>query len=41
MEVDKILKERTRKGEKEVLVSWYQWPSKYNSWIKKSELINM
>jgi hypothetical protein len=33
--VDKILKERTRKGDKEVLVSWYQWPAKYNSWIKK------
>lgn len=33
--VDNILKERTRKGEKEVLVSWYQWPLKYNSWIKK------
>jgi hypothetical protein len=28
-----------RKGDKEVLVSWYQWPSKHNSWIKKSELI--
>lgn len=39
--VDKILKERTRKGEKEVLVSWYRWPSKYNSWIKKSELIDI
>ena len=39
--VDKILKERTRKGEKEVLVSWYQWPAKYNSWIKKSELIDV
>lgn len=38
--VDKILKERTRKGEKEVLVSWCQWPPKFNSWIKKSELIN-
>jgi hypothetical protein len=39
--VDKILKERMRKGDKEVLVFWYQWPSKYNSWIKKSELINV
>jgi hypothetical protein len=33
--VDKVLKEQTRKGEREVLLSWYQWPSKYNSWIKK------
>lgn len=27
--VCKILKERTRKDEKQVSVSWYQWPSKY------------
>lgn len=39
--VDKILKQQKRKGEKELLVSWYQWPSKYNSWIKKSELVNV
>jgi hypothetical protein len=41
MEIDNILKERMRKSEKEVIVSWYQWPSKYNLWIKKSELINV
>lgn len=36
--IDKILKERKRKGVAEVLVSWHQWPAKFNSWIKKSDL---
>jgi hypothetical protein len=35
--VEKIIKTR-KKGVEEVLVSWHQWPSKFNSWIKKSEL---
>ena len=34
--IDKILQERKRKGTVEVLVSWHQWPAKFNSWIKKS-----
>lgn len=36
--IDKILKERKRKGVSEVLVSWHQWPTKFNSWVKKSDL---
>ena len=36
--VEKIIKTRKKKGVEEVLVSWHQWPSKFNSWIKKSEL---
>ena len=34
----KILQERKRKGTIEVLVSWHQWPAKFNSWIKKSDV---
>lgn len=30
--VEKILKRRTRKGRKEVLVKWLRWPDQYNSW---------
>lgn len=38
--IDKIIRERTKGGIKEVLVSWYQWPAKFNSWIKKSEIVD-
>ena len=37
--VEKILKKRgTNRRNKEVLVKWRGYPSKYNSWIKESEL---
>ena len=37
--VNKILKKRkTSSGEMELLVSWHQWPSKFDSWIKQSDL---
>ena len=37
--IDKILKKRKKpSGETELLVSWHQWPSKFNSWIKQSDL---
>ncbi|KAJ8303807.1 hypothetical protein KUTeg_018730 [Tegillarca granosa] len=35
--VHKILKERTVNNEKQIFVSWLHWPSKFNSWIKKSD----
>jgi hypothetical protein len=36
--VDKILKERKINGVPHVLVSWDQWPSKFNSYVKKSDI---
>lgn len=36
--VDKVLKKRTFRGEHQVLVSWKNWPEKFNSWIKASDL---
>ena len=37
--VSKILKKRKNsRGETELLVSWHQWPSKFDSWIKESDL---
>lgn len=37
--IDKILKKRTRRGVKEVLVTWKNWdPKRYKNWIKESEL---
>ncbi|KAJ8315891.1 hypothetical protein KUTeg_006567 [Tegillarca granosa] len=34
----KNLKRRRFKGEKQVLISWLHYPSKFNSWIKESDL---
>lgn len=36
--VDKELKRRTKKGRKEVFVSWKGWPKKYNQWIPVSNV---
>ena len=37
--VSKILKKRKNaSGETELSVSWHQWPSKFDSWIKESDL---
>jgi hypothetical protein len=36
--IDEIIKKRTRRGRKEVLVRWLHWPKKYDSWILESEI---
>lgn len=36
--IDKILRKRTRRGRSEVFVRWKGYPSKFNSWIRSSEL---
>ncbi len=36
--IDGILKERTRGGRKQILVSWRGYPSSMNSWIDKANL---
>jgi len=36
--VEKVIKSRGRGSKKEHLVKWLNWPTKYNSWIKDSEL---
>ena len=36
--VEKVLKTRTRKGQKEHFVKWMGWPKKFNSWIKDSDI---
>lgn len=37
-QVEKILKRRIVKGEKQVFVRWKNWPEKFNSWVKASEV---
>jgi hypothetical protein len=36
--IEKIVKKRTRRGVKEVLVHWQGWPAKYRSWIRESDI---
>lgn len=39
--IDEILKTRTRGGQKEGLIRWRSWPSKYDSWEKIGHLVNL
>jgi len=36
--VEKVLKRRKRKGQKEVFVKWMGYPKKFNSWIPETDL---
>jgi len=36
--VEKVLRKRNRGGVVEHLVKWKDWPDKYNSWVKDSDL---
>jgi hypothetical protein len=37
-EVEKVLKERTRRGRKEVLVQWKGWANEHNTWVPKANV---
>ena len=39
--VDKIIKTRIRKGNKEFLVSWKNFDEKHNSWVKSEDIIQL
>jgi hypothetical protein len=39
--LDKIIKKRKRKGRKEVFVRWLHWPSKFDSWIPESDIVDL
>ena len=36
--VEKVLKTRTRQGQKEYFVKWLGYPKKFNSWIKETDI---
>ena len=36
--VEKVLRRRTRRGQKELLVRWRGWPAKYDSWISEEDV---
>ena len=37
--VEKVLKTRTRNGEKEFLIKWVGFPNEYNSYVKESDFV--
>ena len=39
--VEKVLKTRTRRRQKEHFVKWMGWPKKFNSWIKESDITRL
>jgi hypothetical protein len=36
--VEKVLRARTRGGQKQVLVRWKGWPAKYDSWVSQEDV---
>ena len=40
-EIEKVLKTRTRKGQKEVFVKWNGWPELFNSWLPAQSLFEV
>ena len=36
--VEKVLRTRRRAGQKQLLVRWRGWPSKYDSWIDEEDV---
>ena len=38
--IEKIIKRRKHRGEKQALVRWLNWPARFDSWIPERELIN-
>ena len=40
-QVEKILKRRTVKGEKQAFVQWKNWPTKFNSWVKLADVVGI
>lgn len=36
--VEKVLRTRTRGGQKQVLVRWKGWPAKYDSWVSQKDV---
>ena len=36
--IEKIVKQRGKRGREEYLVKWMGWPSKFNSWVKKNDI---
>ena len=38
--IEKVLKHKTKGGQKYVLLKWKGWPHKFNSWVLEKDLMN-
>jgi hypothetical protein len=38
LKVEKVLKQRHKRGQREFLVKYVGWPAKFNSWVKESDM---
>ena len=36
--VEKVIRNRQRQGQREILVKWMGWPTKFNSWVKQADV---
>ena len=39
--IEKIIKKRKRRGHEELLVKWMGWSEKFNSWVKKTDIVRL
>lgn len=39
--VEKVIKQRTVKGKKQLYVKWLGWPEKYNAWIDEGQTVTL
>lgn len=36
--IEKVLKQRGRPGQRELLIKWMGWPNKFNSWVNQADI---
>lgn len=39
--IEKVIKKRVRKGQKELFIKFESWPEKFNQWVKESDHVNL
>lgn len=39
--IEKVIKKRVRKGQKELFIKFESWPEKFNQWVKESDIVNL
>ena len=39
--IEKTIKKRKREGDEELLVKWMVWDEKFNSWVKKTDIVRL
>lgn len=39
--IEKVIKKRVRKGQKELFIKFESWPEKFNQWVKEYDIVNL